>query len=192
MTHLPATNSRPSISPRAPEPLNQALDCSLAKALSALDDGSLSVDTLPSGPRVALRSRREQLRAALAPAGADLTAKILATLAGMPMRTEASRDAARALALQDVHDLSDLPWFALDGAARAYRLKERGEGWHPTAGDLRQEAIRRVEPHARELAKIGRVLDSPLLDKPAPRRASAEQREEIKARFAELSARMGA
>jgi hypothetical protein len=171
--------------------MHQALEISLARALNALDEGgAMSATALPSGPRVALKNRRDVLRGALAPSTPQAAARTLATLSEMAFRGEPTREMMAAIAKQNVADLVDLPAWALDAACRAYRLAEVGDGhWRPTAGMLRAEAVRRMEPLVRELALIGRALDAPVA-LAAPAAASPEQRERMNALWHDLKARM--
>jgi hypothetical protein len=170
--------------------MHQALAISLSRAVSALDEGSLTADALPSGPRAGLASRRQQLREALAPCGPQRAAANLATLANMSFRGEPSQAMLTAIGKQDVADLADLPEWALAAACKAYRLAEIGDGhWRPKAGELRTEALRRAETHMRELAQIERVLAAPLaLGRRPP--ATPEQRAEMSRRLRDLGARL--
>lgn len=170
-----------------PSPLHGALEASLAMALATVDDGDADVNTLASGPRVALERRRRELCDALAPCGPKAVAGVLATLEGMAYRKEVDGAAIAVLVKQEIEDLQGYPEWALAAAARSYRLGELGEGhWRPTSGDLAKEAGRLVGPFHVELRRIGRLLDSPQLSAPARVRISAARWAALKAQIAEL------
>lgn len=170
-----------------PNPMHGALEASLAMALATIDDGSGDVNTLASGPRVALERRRRELGLALAPCGRKATAWLLMTLDGMAYRKEADSATTAVLVKQEIEDLQGLPEWALATAARSYRLGELGEGhWRPTSGELAKEAGRLVGPFHVELRRIGRLLDSPQLSAPARVRISAARWNALKAQIAEL------
>jgi hypothetical protein len=175
-----------------PPDLRQGLDISLSRAIVALDEGrALTADVLRNEVRAELHSRLALISAALAPCGPERASAILARLAGMAMRVELSRATAAALARQDVEDLRDLPDFALSDAAQGFRRGEVGNPpWHPTVGELRQEALRRAEPYLRERARIRRVLGAKLLEAPKP--ATPAQRAAVLAGLKALGAKLAA
>ena len=188
-----AVTTRPqSTSQQTPEPMTRALEASLARALSAVeDDGRLSAVTLPSEARDALMVRRDRLRSAMAPTGPARTAAILATLSGMSYRGEPEQKMVTFLAKQDVTDLCTLPEWALERACQAYRLAEIGDGhWRPTAGELRTYVLRKCEPWHVELEKLRRVLTAPRLDAPRSPPATPEQRAKMRSMFEQLKAKM--
>jgi hypothetical protein len=162
---------------------------SFSSALMALENGTMTPDTLPSEPRVALQRRGEQLRLALEPCGAARARVVYATLAAMVARNETNPEVARAVAAQDVADLSSLPDFALTAAATAYRVGQLGDGkWRPTAGELAVEARRRASDHRIELAKINLVLAGADKAKPSEPRVSRERWKELSDMLASVAA----
>lgn len=165
---------------RPPDALRLALDLALTRASNALDEGGpLPMAALSRDERSALMARRVAINAALAPSSKRGVAEALATLSNMSRRGQPSEKMEDALAKQDVDDLIDLPEWAVSAACRAWRLAEIGDGhWHPTAGQIRAEAQKRMEVFVRERAKLARVLDAPVRE-PAPVQASPEQRKRV-------------
>lgn len=176
---------------RPPEPLRQALELALARAANALDGGGpLPADILARDERSALMARRVTVNAALAPASLGKIASTLATLGNMARRGQPSREMETALAKQDIADLADLPEWALSAACKAYRLAEIGTGeWRPTAGQLRTEAVKRMDWLVRERAKLARVLDAKVIEE-APAQATPDQRKRISEGLRALAAKM--
>lgn len=186
MTTLPSTQAPSS---REPHPMSQALDIALARAVMAIEEGSLSAQALPEGARLGLATRARELDASLARAHADAIKKILATIADMPTKVETDAAKLRFALERDVSDLSEFPEWALAAAARAYRKGEVGDGhWRPTAGDLASYARQRVAAHRREREKIGQVLRARMT--PPQKAASPEQRKRVADGLRELAARL--
>ena len=131
------------------------LERTVAAATSLAAQGRLNQKTVSEVVRSTLLMRLDRLALALAPCGLQKIPAILAELDGMIDRALGSEAQAIAQAKLDLRDLEGLPEFALRDAVRAFRRGARGEGrFRPTAGEIRIEALRRVEPFARERLAI--------------------------------------
>lgn len=176
-----------------PRPASQALHMALSVAFSALDNDSLTEAALPSGARVGLAARLRALDESLAPASREAILSVLASVSFLPTKTETDPANVKAFLSIEAADLevSGLPAWSLEAAARAYRLGEVGDGhWRPTAGDLASYARQRVAAHRREREKIGQVLRARLTS--PQKSASPEQRQRVAEGLRELSAKLSA
>lgn len=175
----------------APRLASQALDLALAAAVSSLENGHLPADSLPSGARVGLASRARYLDDAMTPATREAVASVLASVSNMPSKTEIDPAKVKAFLELDMADIiaSKLPIWALEAAARAYRLGDVGEGhWRPTAGDLVTCARQKAASAYRERQQIAAVLSAKV--DPPKKPASPEQRKELADRIRALAAGM--
>lgn len=183
-----AVNQPNSVPPR---PMSLQLDLALSVAYSALENGILSEAAFPSGVRVALESRARVLDASLTPAPRDAILTVLASISGMPTKAETDPANVKAFLTIEASDLSasGLPAWALETAARAYRLGYVGDGhWRPTAGDLASNARARVTAVYRERERINAVLRARI--EPVKKSASAEQRKAVADGMRSLAAGM--
>lgn len=142
-----------------PHPSSQALGSALSRARNAIEGGELPPGALPDAARSGLRNRLADLRPALLPATREAVRAILTSLSSMPAQAESDPDKLIYALERDVHDLSDLPEWALAAAARAYRKGEVGDGhWRPTAGELSKLAREKLRRWSEEAAQIDSVL----------------------------------
>ena len=86
--------------------------------------------------------------------------------------------AAEAVA-QYVTVLADLPAWAVERGCRSYAAKS--EQFPPSAGVLRAECVRVVDPYWKELSDVGAVLDADVIPDHLP-----VERERMAGRFADL------
>ncbi len=127
---------------------------------------------------------------ALAPCGPQVARAVYASLAGMAARApEDDPDVRRAIALQEISDMAEVPAFALADAAAAYRKGDIGDGkWRPTSGELVVEARRLAGTYYAELGKLSRVLGAPLLESQPGERISKERWDELRGMAALVAA----
>lgn len=163
----------------------------LSVAFSALESGALSITALPSGARVGLSGRARVLDEALAPASREAVLTVLGSISGMPTKTEVDPTRVKAFLALEASDLmaSRLPAWALEAAARSYRLGEAGDGhWRPTAGDIASLARQRAAAAYREQQQISAVLRAKI--EPPRKAASAEQRKQVADGIRAIAAQM--
>ena len=143
----------------------------MSVGLEAIEMGNLHREVVPSGALASLKVRRSTIEASLISASPDARAigAVLASLGGMQARTLADPDEARAVLMQAIEDLSDVPLWALERAAKAYRKGDVGDGkWRPTPGELCIEARRQMAPVKGELYRLRKLLDHRDLERPKP------------------------
>jgi hypothetical protein len=160
---------------REPGPLPRALAIAVDRALSAL--GADCPAPLSAGHRTGLMTRRAELAGALKPATGD---EIRATIAGLStMRAAVEEDAAAQdfVFAQFKAICADVPLWALQEAVLAYLRHEAGNGWRPTAGELRATAMRRVAALREEEARIERALTAKIA--PAGKPLDPARRKEL-------------
>jgi hypothetical protein len=164
--------------PREPARLDLSLRAALDAAYAEASFGAVSEARLPSALRLGLERRREDLGAALKGASEARILAALATLQRMVARAEGDAEEAEFAMRCDLADLAGVPAWALEAAAAAFRRGEAGAGkFRPTAGELRREAMRRVEGYAEELARIDRVLRARI--EPARKPLDPDRRREL-------------
>lgn len=177
---MPKQELQPSspVSRTEPHPASQALGLALSRAASALTNGELPPDALPSAARHGLQNRLADLRVALAPAKPDAVRAILLTLADMPTKGESDPAKLRYSLELAVSDLEGLPEWALASAARAYRRGEIGDGhWRPTAGELAKLARERLLDWHKEASQIDAVLTARI--EPGSKPIDADRRKRL-------------
>ena len=138
--------------------------------------------------RAGLIARRVELREGMKPGDAAKIGQVLMTFVDMRGGFRpASAEQANYLDRLRAVDLSEVPFWALAEAARAYRRGEIGTGiTRPTAGQLRKLAEDRAAPLFTEMRDIERVLESPTA--PEPTEEDRARKKALAHRMRELAA----
>jgi hypothetical protein len=157
--------------PCRPPPMRASNRAALSVALCALHLGEdLTDEVLIPAERAGIEARRRSLardmrwgtRAEIA----DVLKTIKLTMGGTERLTP--EHAARKLD-QEIHDLSDVPFWALLESAKAFRRGDVGDGkWRPRSGQLRKLAMQLAGPFIEEMAQMERVLAAPIVETRTP------------------------
>lgn len=176
-----------------PPPISQRDYLALRVALSAsIEIGlvrELPADRAPSAEiRHALQARAVALADCLRPAGVARAQQEVAALIGLrPIRGDAT-DLRAVLAIYGA-DLADLPLFALSAACADFRQGRAGDGeWAPTQAQIRVQALKHLQPIAKERREIEAVLTARIQGAVA----SPERRAQVNAHVAETRRQLGA
>jgi hypothetical protein len=171
--------------------LSAELDRALSLASNGLENGRLAADLLPAEVRASLNDRAIEIAVSLVPATDEGALGVIVSVSHMPSKTEVDLANVEAFMRLEVSDLvaSRLPLWALEAAARSFRLGEAGDGhWRPTAGDLATLARAKVAALHREARKIDTVLRAKV--DPPKKPASLEQRKAAADRLRAMAAGM--
>ena len=163
----------------APPDLPNDLKRELQVVLSRLQD--LDSSNFPPALRARLEAHQRALALGLRPADKSQIISVLAQLSFMARRA-ITDDEAEALTGIELDVLRELPLFAIEGAAQAFKRGEKGDAhFRPMPGELRQEALRLLAPRRGELHLIRQALEA--ARRPAKERVRPEK-------FAELMERV--
>jgi len=142
-----------------------ALDRALSIAHNALQDGEIPERSLPS-PDVmqALADRVQDIRSYLAGATREQIAVCVARLfVVLAKRSEGFDDEAQRISLY-VEILSDVPRFALEKTCNDFLYGRAGDGkWVPTPAEIRNAAMKHVQPWLAELDRINPILNASVI-----------------------------
>jgi len=142
-----------------------ALDRALSIAHNALQDGEIPERSLPA-PDVmqALADRVQDIRGYLQPAKPEMIASMVARLfMALARRTEGMDDSGERVMLY-VEILSDVPRFALEKTCNDFLYGRAGDGkWVPTPAEIRNAAMKHVQPWLAELDRINPILNASVI-----------------------------
>lgn len=176
-----------------PPPISQRDYLALRVAWSASIEVGMAreipADRAPSAEiRHALQARAVVLADCLRPAGVARAQQEVAALIGLrPIRGDAT-DMRAVLAIYGA-DLADLPLFALSAACADFRQGRAGDGeWAPTQAQIRAQALKHLQPIAKERREIETVLAARIQGVAA----TPERRAQVNAHLAETKRQLDA
>ncbi len=153
-------------SPPVPVPANARLRTEIPRLKLAMrpeGSGRFSISPRTAEARGELVSdmvsRIRQIDAWMAPAGDDMAAAEIASIfAVMSVKGMGDGEADAMMAVY-VSDLSELPYFALSEACKAFRRGRLGDGkWAPTPGEIYQAAQRFMDEPLAEKSDLQAIL----------------------------------